>query len=63
MAVKSSLPSSELASPHSTTEENESLWVPIHTAQTKELHLGTFYKPPSAPSTRLDFLAQSVSAL
>ena len=44
-------------------QENESLWVPIHTAQTKELHLCTFYKPPSAPSTRLDFLAQSVSAL
>ena len=40
-----------------------SLWDSIHTAQTKELHLCTFYKPPSAPSTRLDFLAQSVSAL
>ena len=63
MAVKSSLPSSELASPHSTTEANESVWVPIHTSQTKELHLCSFYKPPSAPSTRLDFLAQSVSAL
>ena len=63
MAVKSSLPSSELASPHSTAEESESLWVSIHTAQTRELHLCTFCKPPSAPSTRLDFLAQSVLAL
>ena len=40
-----------------------SLWVSIHTAQTKELNLCTFYKPPSAHSTRIDFLAQSVSAL
>ena len=40
--------------------DDESLWVSLRMSRTKEILLCAFYKPPSAPATRIDLLSQSV---
>ena len=39
---------------------DESLWVSMRTTRSKEIFLWAFYKPPSAPASRIDLLSQSV---
>ena len=59
IAVKSDIPAHELPDIASNPED-ESIWASIHIEKTKVLHVCAFYKPPSAPSTRFDFLSESI---
>ena len=40
--------------------DDESLWVSVRTTRSKEIFLCAFYKPPSAPASRIDLLSQVV---
>ena len=40
--------------------DDESLWVSVRTTRSKEIFLCAFYKPPSAPTSRIDLLSQVV---
>ena len=59
IAVKSSIPASELPD-ISTNPEDESLSASVHLAKQKTLYMCAFYKPPSASSSRLDYLSESI---
>ena len=59
IAVKSSIPASELLD-ISKNPEDESLWASVHLAKQKTLYICAFYKPPSASSSRLDYLSESI---
>ena len=57
IAVNTSLPSHSVED-IAIDSTDESLWVSVRTSLSKELYLCAFYKPPSAPSSRLDVLSQ-----
>ena len=42
---------------------NESVWASIKLPGTKALHLCSFYKPPSAPVSRIDYIADVLAEL
>jgi len=45
------------------SEDDESLWVRVHIGKSKNLYLCSFYKPPNAAVSRLDYLSQSLGKL
>ena len=59
IAVKSDIPAYELPD-LAENPENESIWASIHLAKAKVLYICAFYKPPSAPSSRIDSLSESM---
>ena len=59
LMVRSSIPSSLVPFP-SHSEDDESLWVRVHVGKTKSVYLCSYYKPPSAPVSRLASLSESL---
>ena len=59
IAVNASLPSHSVED-IAIDSTDESLWVSVRSSLRKELHLCAFYKPPSAPSSRLIVLSQAL---
>ncbi|PFX29786.1 hypothetical protein AWC38_SpisGene5395 [Stylophora pistillata] len=46
-----------------TDDSNESVWASIKLRGNKLLHLCSFYKPPSAPVSRIDYIADNLANL
>lgn len=59
IAVNATIPSYPLDN-ITTDPEDESLWISVRASRRKELILCSFYKPPSAPSSRIDLLSQAL---
>lgn len=60
IAIKSEIPSHASLKYSDESDDNESIWVSVWMAKLKELHLCVYYKPPNAPSSRLDHLSNTI---